>query len=198
MHDWGRANDIQNYFMLLMQSVLLVGAGFAMSYGLKENKGARVFFGLGLISVSANFTILGALIYSVVPLDITFVQYPGYAHWVATSPKMLLMGVGAALFVLLPITYFGMSVMSKYRPAQLGIAYLLMNSLLLLPLRDPGYVGLIGLASLIVLSMATRRYFTSQDHLQTPGSTFVKGLLYLPVGVCTYSPSIHSECTSGQ
>ena len=77
LQDWGSANDIQHYFMLLMQSALLAGAGFAMSYLLKENKGARIFFGLGLISVTANFTILGALVFSLTPYWLKFCALSG-------------------------------------------------------------------------------------------------------------------------
>lgn len=49
LQDWGSGNDIQRYFLLLMQSALLAAGGFAMSYVLRENKGARIFFGLSLI-----------------------------------------------------------------------------------------------------------------------------------------------------
>lgn len=183
LQDWGSANDIQHYFMLLMQSALLAGGGFAMSYLLKENKGARIFFGLGLISVTANFTILGALIYSLLPLDLSLAHYPGYAHWVATSPKMLALTIGVALLVMFPITRFGMMVMSRPAAGRLSIVFLLMNSLLLLPVRSTTYVGIIALASLIGLSLVISRYLKSENHLRTPGGIFAQGLLYLPLGV---------------
>ena len=66
MNGWSEGNDIQRYLKLLAQTGLLTLGGLALSVGLKEYKGARLFYGLSLVSVAANFTILGALIYSMV------------------------------------------------------------------------------------------------------------------------------------
>ena len=63
LQGWNEGNDIRRYLMLLAQTGLLTAAGFALSHGLKETKGARLFFGLALVSIPANFTILGALLY---------------------------------------------------------------------------------------------------------------------------------------
>ena len=85
LQGWSEGNDIRRYLMLLAQTGLLASGGCARSYGLKEAKGARIFFGLALISVTANFTILGALIYSVFQLDNALTTYPGYATWQITD-----------------------------------------------------------------------------------------------------------------
>ena len=50
LQGWNEGNDISRYLLLLSQTGLLAVAGFAMAYGLKETKGARMFFGLALIS----------------------------------------------------------------------------------------------------------------------------------------------------
>ena len=81
LQGWNDGNDIGRYLMLLTQTGLLAAAGFAMSHGLKETKGARLFFGLALVSVPANFTILGALLYSVFQWDGALTTYPGFATW---------------------------------------------------------------------------------------------------------------------
>ncbi|RLA30822.1 MAG: hypothetical protein DRR11_12410, partial [Gammaproteobacteria bacterium] len=81
MQGWNDGNDISRYLLLLAQTGLLTAAGFAMSHGLKETKGARIFFGLSLVSIPANFTILGALLYSVFQWDGGLSTYPGYATW---------------------------------------------------------------------------------------------------------------------
>ncbi|MBT8441752.1 MAG: hypothetical protein KJO76_05135, partial [Gammaproteobacteria bacterium] len=81
LQGWNEGNDINRYLMLLAQTGLLAGAGFAMSHGLGEAKGARVFFGLALISIPANFTILGALLYSVIQWDGGLTTYPSFATW---------------------------------------------------------------------------------------------------------------------
>ncbi len=81
LQGWSEGNDISRYLMLLAQTGLLGAAGFAMSHLIKETKGARLFFGLALVSIPANFTILGALLYSVFQWDGGLTTYPDYAHW---------------------------------------------------------------------------------------------------------------------
>ena len=60
LQGWSSGNDIARYFKLLTQTGLLAGAGLGLSFIIKEPKGARLFFGLALISIVSNFTILGA------------------------------------------------------------------------------------------------------------------------------------------
>ena len=43
------SNDLQRYHLLLLQTSFLGAAGFAVGFLLKEPRGARVFFSLGLI-----------------------------------------------------------------------------------------------------------------------------------------------------
>ena len=69
MQGWSEGNDIRRYLLLLAQTGLLGAAGFALSHLVRETNGARIFFGLALVSIPANFTILGALLYSVFQWD---------------------------------------------------------------------------------------------------------------------------------
>ncbi|MCP4288744.1 MAG: hypothetical protein GY792_30700 [Gammaproteobacteria bacterium] len=183
LQDWGSGNDIQRYFLLLAQTVLLAGGGFAMSYLLKENKGARIFFGLSLISLSANFTILGALVYSLTQWDMNLSQYPGFAHWIATSPQSLMLTVGTALAVMLPVAWFGFMIMSRPAAGRLTAIYLLMNGLLLLPLRSSAMVGLMVVIGLVLLSTFSRRLLGNEQHFHTPSGRFAQVLLYMPLAV---------------
>ncbi|RTZ62187.1 MAG: hypothetical protein DSZ32_00860 [Gammaproteobacteria bacterium] len=181
LQDWGSGNDIQRYFLLLMQSALLAAGGFAMSYVLRENKGARIFFGLSLISITANFTILGALVYSLAQWDAGLTRYPGFAHWVATSPQSLMLTLGAALAVMLPLLRFGFMVMARPAAGRLTLLYLLMNSLLLLPVRGSVAVSLLVICALLALTALAPRVLGAGEHLSTPGGRFAQALLYAPL-----------------
>ena len=84
-------------YVLLGQSGLLALAGLAIGYLLKEPKGARVFLTLALASVPANMAVLGAMVYSIAPLDGLLPGtatldggYPAYAFWEASGPGDLL------------------------------------------------------------------------------------------------------------
>ena len=78
---WEAGNDLFRYSMLLGQTVILSLLGFGTARFMKEPKSARVFLSLGLVSTAASFTILGALLYSVVQWDAVSVAYPGFAYW---------------------------------------------------------------------------------------------------------------------
>ena len=102
LQGWSEGNDISRYLLLLTQTGLLAAAGFAMSHGLRETKGARIFFGLALGSIPANFTILGALLYSVFQWDGGLINYPDYAHWQIENLAGTGATLGGAMVVLIP------------------------------------------------------------------------------------------------
>jgi len=147
MQGWAEGNDITRYLKLLAQTGLLTGAGLALSFLIKEFKGARVFFGLALISVVANFTILGSLTYSLFPIDMQLVAYPESMKWEVTQVAMFLPVFFGALALLSAVTYFGFSIFSRQIAKPLSLGFLCLSALLLVPLRAPLMaVGLAGIA----------------------------------------------------
>ena len=54
MQDWSGGSDLTRFYLMLAQTILLAAGGFGLSFLMKENKGGRVFFGLSLISVTAD------------------------------------------------------------------------------------------------------------------------------------------------
>jgi len=161
LQGWNEGNDISRYLLLLAQTGLLAAAGFAMSHGLKEAKGARMFFGLALVSIPANFTILGALLYSVFQWDGMLTSYPSYAKWTMDSLAGTGVTFAGAMLVLLPVTFFCFAVMARHSAKQLSLHFLLLNALLLLPIRSSfaaGSIALIGvLYALNVVSKLPRQ-----------------------------------------
>lgn len=183
---WSAGNDIHRYLLLLAQSGLLTAAGFAMSHGLRETRGARIFFGLALVSIPANFTILGALLYSVLQWDAGLVSYPGYAHWQIDS----LAGTGAtfagAMLVLIPVTLFCFAIMARRSARTLTLHFLIVNSLLLLPIRSSvaaGTVALLGVAyALFVVGKLSR----TDRSLKTGEGRFALATLFIPLGIVLF------------
>jgi len=134
---WSEGNDIGRYLKLLAQTGLLSGAGLGLTFLIKEFKGARVFFGLALVSVVANFTILGSLSYSLFALDGLVVDYPAMMKWEAlTAAKFLPVFVGAVALLSL-VSYFGFSVFARQIAKPLTIGFLALSSILLVPVRTP-------------------------------------------------------------
>ena len=146
LQGWAEGNDITRYLKLLTQTGLLTAAGLVLSFLVKEFKGARVFFGLALVSVVANFTILGSLTYSMFPMDVQIVDYPAAMKWEVAKSALFLPVFLGALSLLSAVAYFGFSIFSRQIAKPLSISFLCLSAVLLLPVRAPLVaVGLAGL-----------------------------------------------------
>ncbi|MBL4673493.1 MAG: hypothetical protein JKX81_14635 [Arenicella sp.] len=146
LQGWAEGNDITRYLKLLAQTGLLTGAGLALSFLIKEFKGARVFFGLALISVVANFTILGSLTYSMFAIDMQLVSYPESMKWEVTHGALFIPVFLGALSLLSAVAYFGFSIFSRQIAKPLSIGFLGLSALLLVPVRAP--LVAVGLAAI--------------------------------------------------
>ncbi|MEM7281131.1 MAG: hypothetical protein AAF438_05845 [Pseudomonadota bacterium] len=182
MQGWHSGNDANRFFTLLGHTLLLTGGGFLLSHGMKEFKGARLFFGLGLISVTANFTVLGALIYSVTG-NPDASAYPSFASWVMQDPSQMTWIVLGTLFVLLPITLLAYSILARRSAKWLTTSYLIGNALLLIPTRSSETVGLLVLLSVVIALYALGRYGSKDETLSTFEGGFAKLTLFVPAGL---------------
>ncbi|MBT8141217.1 MAG: hypothetical protein KJO88_02525, partial [Gammaproteobacteria bacterium] len=180
LNGWTEGNDIQRYLKLLMQTGLLTVAGFVMSYALKENKGARLFFALALISVVANFTILGALTYSMVQLDGGLIDYPSMVTWVAVSAGSFWPVFVGAVVVLMLLARFSFSIFARTIAGPLSAHFLAMNALLLIPVRRSVLVSVIAIAALWVSAVVVKKLAASEKIVITNESKFAFGLLFAP------------------
>lgn len=133
---WSDGNDITRYLKLLTQTGLLSGAGLALTFIIKEFKGARAFFGLALVSVVANFTILGSLTYSLFPLDNSMVEYPAMMKWVVVNPATFAPVFFGALALLSAVSFFGFNVFARQIAKPLTLGFLSLSALLLIPVRS--------------------------------------------------------------
>jgi len=186
LQGWNEGNDINRYLMLLAQTGLLAGAGFAMSHGLGEAKGARVFFGLALVSIPANFTILGALLYSVIQWDGGLTTYPSFASWQIDDITRLGLTVGGAMAVLLPATLFCFAIMARQSSKALSLHFVLLNLLLLLPIRSSLAAGSIALAGTIYALYIVSRLVRQDPALKTGEGKFALTTLFIPAGIILF------------
>jgi hypothetical protein len=186
LQGWSEGNDIRRYLLLLAQTGLLAAAGFAMSHIVKETRGARVFFGLALVSIPANFTILGALLYSVFQWDGGLTAYPGYAHWRIEDVASIGFTMSAAMLVLVPVTLFCFAIMARRSTKPLSMHFLLLNALLLLPVRSSiaaGTIALIGIAwALFVMGRLTHDDLA----MKTGEGKFALATLLIPPGIILF------------
>ena len=147
-------NDLQRFLTMLGLTGALTAAGLLMSSLLKEQRGSRVFITLALLSVPVNFTVIGALLYSVIPLDTMALNYPGYAHWQVGGLSDLAIGLAAAVVVLGPVVWAGFSVLARSACAWLSMALIASSAILLIPVRAELWSA--GIACLLYTSPSPR------------------------------------------
>lgn len=173
-------NDLQRFHWLLLQTALLGGAGFAVGYLLKENRGARIFFSLGLISIPANLAVLGGMIYSIMPAGSLSPQYPDYANWQASNFTEIAIALGTGTLVLVPMALFAFSVFARQSRLWLTGGYLFASSMLLIPIRSTWVVTFMaGLVAMGLLVLIRQRRSTVISVL-TAEEKFAHLLLFLP------------------
>ena len=186
LQGWSDGNDIRRYLLLLTQTGLLAAAGFAMSHLVKETKGARLFFGLALVSIPANFTILSALLYSMVQWDGGLTTYPSYAEWRIGDAVSIGATAAAAMLVLVPVTCFCFAVMARRSAKPLSIHFLLLNALLLLPVRDSAAAGSIALVGVAYALFVMNKLTEDNLALKTGEGKFALATLFIPLGIVLF------------
>jgi hypothetical protein len=153
---------------------------------LKEAKGARIFFGLALVSIPANFTILGALLYSVFQWDGGLTTYPGYATWQVENIASTGATLGGAMFVLLPVTLFCFAIMARHSAKSLSLHFLLLNALLLLPIRSSMAAGTIALLGVLYALFIVSKLAGKDRSLKTGEGKFALATLFIPIGIILF------------
>ena len=180
LNGWAEGNDISRYLKLLAQTGLLTLAGFAMSYALKENKGARLFFALALISVVANFTILGSLTYSLFQLDGGLIDYPSMVTWTVVNASSFWPVFIGAVIALMVLARFSFSVFARKIATPLSVTFLAMNALLLIPVRSSLLVSAIALAGLCISSIVVKKLAANEKIVFTKETKFALSLMFAP------------------
>ncbi|MFK7996097.1 MAG: hypothetical protein AB8B87_18305 [Granulosicoccus sp.] len=183
MQGMDATSDLHRYLLLLGQTALLTSAGFAVGFLLKEPRGARVFFSLALVSIPANFAVLGAMIYSIVPLDSVTTQYPAYASWQSSNFNELMIASVVGMLVLIPMSIFCFAILARQSKWWLSAAYLLSSATLLIPMRETFSITLISsVCALAVVVLLSNRH-AKRQRLATGEEQFAKALLFIPAAL---------------
>lgn len=181
MQGWKNGDDIHRYFLLLAQTGLLTIIGFGCHRWLKEAKSARLFLCLALISVTVNFAILGGLIYSQVQWDTVTALYPSFANWQADSIYTALLTTVGATVMLLPVVLVGFLTIARQSAFCLSSLFMLGNTLLLVPLRTQGIIGIAVLSITGLVLWQLKQVRIKDISLATLEGRFAQMLLLLPL-----------------
>ena len=179
---WESGNDVYHYLLLLGHTAALAVIGLASGHWLKEGKGARLLLSLALVSVPANFAVLGAFLYSQLPgVDVS--RYPHYVAWTTDSLQTALFVVAGAMPVLVPVTLVGFTVLARSLSRKLSVLFLISNAMLLLPVRDPHWIGWLVLGLLLGTVVLSHRALRSHTAARTREGITALILQALPMAV---------------
>lgn len=176
---WDAGTDISRYYTLLAYSGILAVIGFVIGKVVRENKGARTFLALAIGAATVNYTVLGGLMFSL-SNDVSTV-YPLFANWQASSSFAVLTALASGVLLLTPITYFGFSVFARQSAKRFTILYLISNLALVVPVRSSVFIGVIGLAVVLLILHQLVIARRVDSALATREGHFVIGAQFLPL-----------------
>lgn len=180
MKGWQDGDDLLRYALLYGHTLLLGIIGIMNGYYLKEGKGARLLLMLALISSIAIFSILGSFIFaSINPHAPITIIHSLYWH-LATTQQTIIVSV-ISLILLLPLIIISFRVLARAISHRMVILFLLSNSALLLPIRDPAYITLISIIIAMVLVSFNVKTARQYVELKTQEGLFVMLLQYIPI-----------------
>jgi len=178
---WQDGDDLLRFALLLGHGLLLCGAGLASGHWLQAPRGARLLTTLALVSVPANFAILGAFVYAEVG-DSTL-RYPGIALWQLGSPGLTAAVVAVAVLLLVPVVSLGFRVLARPLSTRFAWQYLAANAVLLIPLRDPTLVAWLVLPLALLLLWNSERNRDQHLCARTPDGVLARLLQFVPLAV---------------
>lgn len=177
---WDTGTDLYRFGLLLALTAGLIALGFASGRWLQEGKGARLFVSIALAAVPANFAVLGAFVYQHWAWDRAATSYPGIAQWQVPPSVSVGLLMVVALAVLLPMTWLGFMVLARKAAPRLSTVFLLTNGVLLLPVRESGWVALlfatVGALCLWQVDLLGRRGAS----LATSEGRWARAMLFIP------------------
>lgn len=181
--NWGKADDLQRYLLLLAHTVGLGLGGFAIGHWLHEGKGARTLVMLAVASIPVNFTILGALLFGQLGGGEAVADIPQLALWRLGDPSLIFLTVAGSGLVLTLLSMVGFRVLARRSMLGLTGLYLLLNIGLLVPSRDSGLVSVLLVAMLMLSCQGIRIIRAGDATLATPEGWIARLVQFIPVTI---------------
>lgn len=169
------------YWIMPGFSTLLAVCGLVCGYAWRDNKGARLFFGLAAALVPVQFSQLGAMLH----LQVHGAE-PGVAGWFGVDqlmrPALLLGDLALSLAIGLPVAYMAFSILAKSKRAGLLAELFLGCAVFLVPVRDADVAALLCVGLFAALRLAQARY-REDALLNSAEGVAARCLVWLPLAI---------------
>jgi hypothetical protein len=185
---WEGLAHVERYFSFLGYTVLLAAAGFFCGLRIKEDKGARTFLAIAAATIPAHFCQLGGFVYYRVLIrefspSAIALRYPGFLHLTVGSDVMAALTLIAGIAVLVPVMLIAFSALMRSEARRLTIAYTLANAVLLIPVREPGWVALFAGMLLLAVSHFDLTVLRKNPAMKSTEGTLVRCMMAAPVAL---------------
>lgn len=193
--NWDVGSGLLRYGLLLVETLLLTGGAYYCGVTLGESKGSRTLLALVSGLTTILFAALGGFVLSsffpgMVPADV-----PGIVSWTTSSGWTTAGLLLVTLLTAVPLNYFAFKVSARPFAGWLTLAFLVGNSLLLLPFRGDVAVFIIVAVGFAMLTFLELRIFQSHSAMSTFEGRVARLLLAVPIlivlgrSLWLYSPS---------
>lgn len=132
---WSGSSDLLRYLVLLGHTGLLALVALTSARYLGDSKGPRVLLGLALVSVTANFAVLGGFLYAAV-MSIGQPDIPAVFLWNGLDLTQATLLIAASMVVLAPVSAIGFRTLIRALGKPMTALFLASNAVLLIPVRD--------------------------------------------------------------
>lgn len=180
---WGDMTHLARYLSFLVFTVGVCGAGLLCGLKIGENKGARTLLGVVVTLIPVHAAQLGAILFSRFGSPpVNPVSYPSALYWSVSSLSDALIAVGVGVATLVPMAFMAYSVLARSHARQLLILGCGVSASLMIPTRDPVFVGAImAIASACALIGEAR--LSSVLELRTREGAIARSVPFLAVAM---------------
>lgn len=176
--NWDLWTDIQRYYGFLIYTVVLTATGFFCGVKLHEGKSARTLLAVVGAIIPVHFSQLGALLYSC--LGAPLASYPEWLTWKAPATGTALFTVALGIAVLIPTALTVFTALARPHARLLTAGLISGSAFLLLPIRDPVFICIIGMVMLIG-GMVLDRRLAVNTACRTGEGVMARAMLGLPL-----------------
>ena len=176
--NWDMWTDVERYIAFLVYTMVLTATGFFCGIRLKETKSARTLLAVVGAIIPVHFSQLGALLYSCFGTPLA--HYPKWLTWQTTDSVGALLTSGAGVLVLIPIALVVFTALARSHAKVLTAGIIVCSSVLLVPLRDPISMTLLGLM-LLIANVMLDNYLSGFTACRTREGLMSRAMLGIPL-----------------
>ena len=177
---WSDMTHMSRYFAFLAFTAGVCASGLLCGLKIGENKGARTLLGAVVVLMPVHSAQIGAILFSRLGRDVYEAQYPSYFYWSVPSLTDALLVAIVGIVIMLPMAYMAYSVLARNYARKLLLIGCAVSSVLLIPTRDPVFVGLFMLVAGFVACIGELR-LSSIVELKTREACIARSVPFIAI-----------------